>query len=240
MSRGTAVSRTLGTPSDCVSFKGEISGWRPPGVFGALETETDAPGRRDGVVCRRGGRLGAHGETGDRRGGASAGGCRRDEEHRMARHDQSCTSTSVPARRSGRPAIRAGYQRRGRPEGAVRHGPRLSAVNTRSASGTWTTAPRPSGRDRVPPGHARGGPKPSSGPLPSARGEPRQDVDRGERRHVWERPLADRILSRCPAPPHSQEPVCRTAGPATGKEAVTRDARRPGRPAEVAAAGRRA
>ena len=26
-----------------------------PGVFSALETETDAPCRRDGVVCRRGG-----------------------------------------------------------------------------------------------------------------------------------------------------------------------------------------
>jgi citrate lyase subunit beta / citryl-CoA lyase len=44
-----------------------------PGVFSALETETDAPCRRDGVVYRRGGWFRARGEADDRRRGACAG-----------------------------------------------------------------------------------------------------------------------------------------------------------------------
>ncbi len=63
---------TVNTPSDCVSPEAKILGCRAPGVFRALEAETDAPGRRDGVVCRRGGRFRARGEPGDRRREASA------------------------------------------------------------------------------------------------------------------------------------------------------------------------
>ena len=68
-----------------VVAEGPVAG--APGVFSAPETETDPPGRRDGVVCRRGGWFRARGEADDRRRGARAGRCRREEEHRMARHN---------------------------------------------------------------------------------------------------------------------------------------------------------
>jgi hypothetical protein len=54
-----------------VVAEGPLAG--APGVFSALETETDAPCRRDRVVCRRGGWSRAHGESDDRRRGACAG-----------------------------------------------------------------------------------------------------------------------------------------------------------------------
>lgn len=54
-----------------VMAEGPVAG--APGVFSALETETDAPGRRDGVVRRRGGWFRAHGEADDRRRRACAG-----------------------------------------------------------------------------------------------------------------------------------------------------------------------